>query len=212
MTVASYAQRMRRSARLAAVWHARGALLAAAVNRTPPAPSQFAAFGARSRILVPARIANPQFIRIGANVLIHEGGWFSVEHVHEGPPPRLTVGDGAQLGRNCLIACTGSVTIGAGVLTSDGVVIADSYHAYDQPAVPIARQGMSAARPVVIGAGAFLGAHAIVLPGVSVGDNAYVGAGAVVTGDVPARSVVAGNPARVIRQWDDTTETWSRLT
>jgi acetyltransferase-like isoleucine patch superfamily enzyme len=48
----------------------------------------------------------------------------------------------------------------------------------------------------------------IVLPGVTIGENAYVGAGAVVTGDVQARTVTAGNPARVVRRWDDASGAW----
>jgi len=56
------------------------------------------------------------------------------------------------------------------------------------------------ARPITIGHGAWLGSGAIVLPGVSVGEEAVVGAGAVVTRDVEPRTVVAGNPARVIRR------------
>jgi len=56
---------------------------------------------------------------------------------------------------------------------------------------------------VAIGARVFIGAHAVVLPGVTVGDEAVVGAGSVVCADVPARTVVAGNPARSIRSLDD---------
>ena len=55
---------------------------------------------------------------------------------------------------------------------------------------------------MTIGAGAFLGVGSSVLPGVAVGEGAFVGAAAVVTRDVPAHAVVVGNPARVIREWD----------
>ena len=63
-------------------------------------------------------------------------------------------------------------------------------------------RGWEVAKPVVIEDGAWLGGGAILLPGVRVGRNAVVGAGAVVTRDVPANAVVAGNPARVIRGID----------
>jgi acetyltransferase-like isoleucine patch superfamily enzyme len=58
-------------------------------------------------------------------------------------------------------------------------------------------------RPVVIERGAFIGVHAVILPGVRVGEGAAVGAGAVVTRDVPPRTIVAGNPARVVRTLED---------
>jgi maltose O-acetyltransferase len=61
-------------------------------------------------------------------------------------------------------------------------------------------QGLEVAKPVVIEDNAWIGGAAILLPGVRIGRNAVVGAGAVVTRDVPADTVVVGNPARVIRQ------------
>lgn len=67
---------------------------------------------------------------------------------------------------------------------------------------------MSDPEPVYIGPGAFLGIGSIVLPGVTVGERAYVAAGAVVTDDVPSNAVVAGNPAQVIRRWDDRRRRW----
>ena len=56
-------------------------------------------------------------------------------------------------------------------------------------------------KPIIIGRGVFIGAHAIILKGVTIGDRAIVGAGAVVTKDVPARSIVAGNPARMVSEF-----------
>jgi maltose O-acetyltransferase len=61
------------------------------------------------------------------------------------------------------------------------------------------RRGIESARPIRIGDGAWIGGGAIVLPGVGIGDEAVIAAGSVVTRDVSARTVVAGNPARVIR-------------
>ena len=63
-------------------------------------------------------------------------------------------------------------------------------------------QGLGEPQPVKIGDGAFLGVNSAILPGVTVGEGGYVGANAVVTEDVPARSLVVGNPARVVRRWD----------
>jgi lipopolysaccharide O-acetyltransferase len=114
--------------------------------------------------------------------------------------PRLTIGDRCSFGRDLVIACVGEITIGDEVMTADRVFIGDTHHGFDDPRLAIARQPMAPPRPVHIGDGAFLGIGACVMPGVTVGERAFVGAGAVVTHAVPAGAVVAGVPARVLRQ------------
>lgn len=177
-----------------------------------PPPEAFAAFGPRSAIAPPATITCPHRIEIGAGVLIMGGAWLSVVEEHRGRrhEPLLRIGDRVALGRDAVIACVGLVEIGDDVLTADRVFIGDTSHGYRDPHTPVRRQPMSDPRPVRIGPGAFLGVGAIVLPGVTVGENGYVGAGAVVTADVPARTVVVGNPARVVRRWDEARGEWVR--
>jgi acetyltransferase-like isoleucine patch superfamily enzyme len=115
-----------------------------------------------------------------------------------------------MLGADLVVACTGRVEIGPDVMASDRVFIGDTYHEYRDIHRPIRDQGLAPPRPVRIAAGAFLGIGVIVLPGVTIGENAYVGAGAVVTRDVPARSVAVGNPAHVVSYWDATSGQWRR--
>jgi acetyltransferase-like isoleucine patch superfamily enzyme len=162
---------------------------------TPPPPAAFAGFGKGSVILPPARVTMPNRIRIGENVVIHEGAWLSMEIYPDGPP-WLEIGHGVRFGRGLCIACIGQVVIADNVLAADDVFIADSFHDYRDPDVPVIVQPMSPPAPVTIGRGAYLGAGAVVLPGTSVGEGAYVGEGAVVISDVPARGVVYGIPAR----------------
>jgi maltose O-acetyltransferase len=91
------------------------------------------------------------------------------------------------------------VTIGDRVLFGPNVQVYAATH----PLEGHVRQGTAGpeyARPITIGSDSWVGGGAIILPGVTVGEHCVVGAGAVVTKDVPAYSVVAGNPARVIRQ------------
>ncbi|MEY2565783.1 MAG: hypothetical protein QOE35_312 [Actinomycetota bacterium] len=175
--------------------------------RVPP-PSAFAAFGDSSVIVPPARVNGPQCITVGDGVVLLEGSWLAVFPQPGYPAPRLTIGDRTRIGRSCHIACVGEVTIGEDVLTADQIYIADTYHGFEQPGRPIAQQPMAPPRPVVIERGAFLGIRSVVLQGVTVGSNAYVGAGAVVTEDVPPRTVVVGNPARVVRRYDETSARW----
>ena len=88
------------------------------------------------------------------------------------------------------------------------VLIGDAYHDYRDPDTAGADQPMSSPRPVVIGSGAFLGVGSVILPGVTIGERACIGANAVVTSDVPRNAVVVGSPARVIKRWDDDSERW----
>jgi acetyltransferase-like isoleucine patch superfamily enzyme len=178
---------------------------------TPPPPSAFGAFGEGSYIVPPARILTPGAIFIGKGVLIHEHAWFSVWPSLEGFQPKLVIGDGCNIGRMMHIACIGEITMEDDVLTAAQVFIGDTYHGYADPTQPVIRQPMADPSPVHIGRGSFLGLGCVVLQGVTIGEQGYVAAGAVVTRDVPARTLVVGNPARPVRQYDDTRKEWVAL-
>jgi maltose O-acetyltransferase len=162
---------------------------------TPPLPRAFASFG-RSFIVPPARVDGARWISIGDDVVIHEEVWLSVVRRPGDPPPSLTIGDRTRLGRFCQISCVGRIILGSDVLVSDHVQIGDTYHEYRDPDLPATAQHMAAGDPVSIGDGALLGMGVIVLPGVSIGEQAYVVEGSVVTKDVPPGAIVDGNPAR----------------
>ena len=108
----------------------------------------------------------------------------------------LTIGDEPLVNSGASIHAARSVTIGRDLKMAALASIADT-NAHE--VVP--GEGVRTA-PVVIGDDVWLGRAAIVLPGVTIGDGAVVAAGAVVTRDVPARTVVAGNPARPLRSWE----------
>ena len=120
-----------------------------------------------------------------------------------------TLANGAliELGRNVglsatVICAAKSITIGEGTITGAGVVIADTDFHEPQGEWGWSADCKTSARPVVIGRGVFIGARAIILKGVTIGDRAVIGAGSVVTKDVPARTIAAGNPARIIKPVD----------
>jgi acetyltransferase-like isoleucine patch superfamily enzyme len=175
---------------------------------TPPPPAAYAAYGEGTWIVPPARVTTPSAISLGRGVTILEHAWLSVVAAIDGVQPSLRIGNNCSIGRMVHIACIGEVVIEDEVQTSDRVFIGDTYHDYSDPETPVRRQPMAYPRPVHIGRGTFLGIGSVVLQGVTIGEQAYIGAGAVVTADVPARTLVLGNPARPVRRYDDTQKEW----
>lgn len=178
-------------------------------DTSPPPPSAFASFGEGSWIVPPARVLTPEAISIGSQVIIHEHAWLSVVPAVAGVKPRLEIGNRCSIGRMMHVACVGEVVIEEEVLTAAMVFIGDTYHDYSDPDRAVLDQPMAVPKPVRIGRGAFLGIGSIVLQGVTVGEQAYVAAGAVVTSDVPPRTLVAGNPARPVRRYEAESATWT---
>jgi acetyltransferase-like isoleucine patch superfamily enzyme len=93
----------------------------------------------------------------------------------------------------------GPVRVGDHVNLAQGVLLSGLNHTFSNPDELISRQRVSTA-PIVIDDDVWIGGNAVILPGVHIGRHSVVGAGSVVTKDVPPYTVVAGNPARVLRQ------------
>lgn len=106
----------------------------------------------------------------------------------------LLIGEDVFLNRGVGIYAAERVTIG------DNTRIGDLATVYDTDVHEVEEGRPVRVAPVTIGRNVWIGRNAVVLPGVTIGDHAVVGASAVVTGDVPARTVVVGNPARVVRE------------
>jgi acetyltransferase-like isoleucine patch superfamily enzyme len=111
----------------------------------------------------------------------------------------LKVGDRCVIGRGSHIIAHESIEIGDDVWTGPYIYITDQNHGYEDPDTPIGLQ-TPVNRPVSIGSGSWLGAGAIILPGAVIGRNVVIAAGSVVRGTIPDHCVVAGVPARIIRE------------
>jgi maltose O-acetyltransferase len=109
----------------------------------------------------------------------------------------LTVGKHCFINALVHIDTTAPVTLEPGVSLGHHVVIITSNHEIGPPDF---RAGAITAKPVIIGAGAWIAARVTILPGVTIGAGAIVGAGSVVTRDVPSNTVVAGVPAKIVRE------------
>ncbi|HEY7021020.1 MAG TPA: acyltransferase [Ktedonobacterales bacterium] len=116
----------------------------------------------------------------------------------------LTIGPRTFVNYGCSFAATARVAIGADCLFGPYVNITDNdFHDLRD------RTRQPEAQPVTIGDHVWIGTRALILPGVTIGDGAVVGAGSVVTKDIPPNGVVAGNPARLLRILDDTLDSES---
>lgn len=109
-------------------------------------------------------------------------------------PWKLHLAHRACLGDRANAYTLGEITIGEGATIAQEAYLCTGTHDFTAPTLPLQTT------PIFVGKDAFVGARALVLPGVTIGDRAVVGAGAVVTKNVPTEAIVAGNPAKIIGQ------------
>ena len=109
----------------------------------------------------------------------------------------VVIGDNTRIGIHCTVI--GPVTIGSHVNLAQGITVTALNHNFSDPSRRIDEQGVST-KAVVIGDDVWIGANAVILPGVTIGSHVVVAAGAVVTKDVPANTLVGGVPAKIIKQ------------
>jgi serine acetyltransferase len=156
-------------------------------------PEQLRALGPDCVFEAGVLVFHPENISLGRNVYVGHQSILKGYYKNE-----LRIGDETWIGQQVFMHAAGGLTIGARVGIGPGVKILTSEHREAGREVPVLFSPLDLA-PVVIDDDADLGIGAILLPGVHVGRGAVVGAGAVVTRDVPAYAVVAGSPARILR-------------
>ena len=98
-----------------------------------------------------------------------------------------------------MVASAELVEIGDHCMFANGCFITDAGHRFDDPHTPVPWQGFVTKGPTRIGDNVWCGAHVVVTSGVTIGERCVIGANSVVTADVPAFSLAAGAPARVLR-------------
>lgn len=129
--------------------------------------------------------------RLGRKVLIDYKTYFRY-------PGKISIGDHVAINRGCelyasFLVASGYITLGNHVTLSPNVKMYTIGHDYSRLGLP------DIAGPIVVGDYAWIGGNSIVLPGVTIGEGAVIGAGSVVTRDIPPYSVAVGNPAKVIK-------------
>ncbi len=104
----------------------------------------------------------------------------------------------------------GPVNIGNNVILAQNIVVSGLNHTYQNIDVPIKDQEVET-NLITIEDNCWIGANAVITAGVTIGKHAVVAAGSIVTKDVPAFTIVAGNPAKIIKQYEKNTKTWVKI-
>lgn len=112
--------------------------------------------------------------------------------------PMLSIDDNSGIGIRCEM--NGPITVGKNVMMGPEVIIYTTRHKHDRTDITMIEQGMDKVLPVTIGNDVWIGRRAIIMPGVKIGDGCIIGAGAIVTHDVPSYCIVAGVPAKVVKR------------
>jgi acetyltransferase-like isoleucine patch superfamily enzyme len=137
-------------------------------------------------------------IKLGKNVTILKGTIIECTGVLTRLGEGLTIGNNVGIAQNCFIQVRGFVEIGNDVIFGPNVSIFSENHNFDNPDMPISKQGETR-KGVKIEDGVWIGTRAVILDGVELGKNCIVAAGSVVTKNVPSNAIVAGIPAKIIK-------------
>lgn len=159
----------------------------------------FARFGKNSTLTLPIRIGGEERISIGDGVFVGADSWIQTLPDGDNRSIALVIADGTSIAASCVISAMRSVVLEQNVLLARNVYISDHSHKYDDPKIPILEQGQDKIRPVRVRRGAWLGQNVVIMPGVTIGVGAVVGANSVVRIDVPDHCIAVGAPARVVK-------------
>jgi acetyltransferase-like isoleucine patch superfamily enzyme len=134
-------------------------------------------------------------LQVGANALLEPGVWITAPGA-----ARVRIGAGTFLNKGVMVAAQELVEIGDHCMLANGCFVSDASHRFDDRSKPITWQGFESKGPTRIGDNCWLGANVVVTSGVTIGERCVIGANSVVTRDMPAFSVAAGSPAKVLRR------------
>jgi acetyltransferase-like isoleucine patch superfamily enzyme len=173
--------------------------------------SSFFSIGDGTIVVPPIRFENLAQISLGKNVLIMRDCWIQVISVNEkSRDPVISIGNNVIIGMGATISGIRRIVIEDFALFARNVYISDHGHEFHDIERPISLQGIRKIDDVKIGYGAWLGQNVVVLPGVSIGRNAVVGANSVVNSDIPDYCVAVGSPAKIVSRYDSELRCWVR--
>lgn len=174
----------------------------------------FAGFGDKVRIHHTCDIKRPlaPYIHFGNSVLLDREVWLNIPESPKGSGPAIIFDEGCVVGRRCVISAKNRIHFERNVIFAPGVLVMDHNHAFSDINAPIAAQGITEGGTIRIEEGSWIGYGVAIICSkdeLVIGRNSVIAANSVVSRSVPPYSVVAGNPARVVKQFDPVKGEWS---
>ncbi len=174
------------------------------------------------KICSPRRIINPEYMFLGDNIQLGPGSLLiAITHY---PPiswkhpekhqftqkftPKIIIGNRVTSTADLQIAAMSEITIEDDVMFASNINITDGLHGYENANEPYKYQKIFKILPIQIRKGCWIGQNVVIMPGVTIGEFAIVGANSVVTKSIPDRSIAIGAPAKVVKKWDECTQKW----
>lgn len=153
----------------------------------------------------------PKYIELGNNVSLGKRCRIYCYDNYANVPlsPSIVIGPGSMFGDDCRFLVADRLTVGKNVLAASYILVTTENHGMNcdlsystQPLVT---------GPVEIGDECWIGEGVTIMPGVKIGNKAIIGAGSVVNRDVPAYTIAVGNPARIVKRWNEDASRWERI-
>lgn len=170
----------------------------------------------------PYWITNPENIIIGDSVGLGHGsilkaqklyprGWMKHpdgDHIEQSFQSRIIIGNRVTATASLQVIAFREIVIEDDVMFASNVFICDGLHGYDRADKPYKYQGITGIASIKIKKGSWIGQNVVILPGVEVGEFCIIGANSVVNRSIPSKSIATGSPAKVIKKWNQDSQSW----
>lgn len=171
---------------------------------------KFEKFGHDSVLYHPLCIRGRENICIGNQTTILNGVRMQVYNDLTGKQSKIKIGDNCYIGYNNTFLAGGNITLEDGVLMASNILISSENHSINPESPDYYMNQKLSCDPIIVGEGTWIGEKVSILSGVTIGKKCVIGAGSIVTKDIPDFSIAVGSPAKVIKKYNFNTHEWEK--